>query len=200
MKNRTIRNIIVGTFVSVIFMVSTGVTAFALAGRDYIPVTQDYDELEKFDSIISQLKPGQAYALADMCTDYDVLLVSDDGVYDFDGTNAAINATIYGLDEEGNVVELGEANSGHTAYPISVYDGCLLVGNNCGVYMYYVDTNTNDIFTRKTAQVYYEDQVPYYYYSDMETQYEGLVDDDSRLNEMYDLYNEAVVVNFTVVE
>ena len=66
--------------------------------------------------------------------------------------------------------------------------------------MYYVDTNTNDIFTRKTAQVYYEDQVPYYYYSDMETQYEGLVDDDSRLNEMYDLYNGAVVVDFTVVE
>lgn len=34
----------------------------------------------------------------------------------------------------------------------------------------------------------------------MDTEFDGLVDDDTKLNEMYDLFNEATVVNFTVVE
>lgn len=156
---------------------------------------------ENYASVISELKPGQAYGFADFCTDYDVLLVSEDGAYDCgNGTMGAINAKVYGLDADNNVVELGIVGGGHTAYPISVYDGCVLFANNEYVFMQYVEPESGLILTKKTAQVYYEDGVAYYYCSNMDTGFEGLADDDSMLQEMYGLYDQATVVNFTVVE
>lgn len=157
-------------------------------------------DLELYDSVISELKPGEAYGLVAICENYDVLLVSKDGTYDWEGDRAAISAIVYGLDENNNVIELGEVNTGSTAYPLSVIDGYLLVGNNAGVYMYYVDSETNMLTTRKTAQVYYEDGVPSYYYSDVDTGFEGLWEDDSKLMELYGLYEEAFTVYFRDVE
>ena len=157
---------------------------------------------EQYDSIISQLQPGQAYGFADICTEFDVLLVSEDGAYDYgDGTMGAINVKVYGLDADGNVIEYGEANSGGTAYPMAVYDGCLMICNNARTMMEYIDGESLSMITRKCVEVSYdEDGNASYSFMDADTQTDGVTDDDSMMQEMYDMFSNAVVINFTVVE
>lgn len=160
--------------------------------------------LERYDSVISQLKPGQAYGFVDMCSEYDVLLVADDeyGVYDDqNGNKAAIAATIYGISPEGNVEEFSKVNSGGTAYPLAAYDGCLMVVNNASTMMEFIDPEVCSVITKKCVEVSYdEDGNASYSYMDADTQTDGVTDDDSMMNEMYDMYKDAVVINFTVVE
>lgn len=158
--------------------------------------------LEKYDSVISQLKPGQAYGFADICTEFDVLLVSEDGAYDCgDGVMGALNVKIYGLDADGNVMEYGVANSGHTAYPLAVYDGCLMTCNNSRTMMEYIAADSLSMITKKCVEVSYDDAGnATYSYMDADTQTDGTTDDDSMMQEMYDMYSNATVINFTEVE
>lgn len=157
---------------------------------------------EQYASIISELQPGQAYGFADICSAFDVLLVSEDGAYDCgDGVMGAINAKIYGIDADGNVIEYGEASSGHTAYPLAVYEGCLMTCNNSRTMMEYIDGETLSMITKKCVEVSYdEDGNATYGYMDADTQTDGTTDDDSMMQEMYDMYSNAIVINFTVVE
>lgn len=161
------------------------------------------DAQEKYDSIISQLKPGQAYAFADICSAFDALLISEDGAYDYDGNGnmGAINVKVYGLDANGEVIEYGEANSGGTAYPLAVYEGCLMICNNARTMMEYIDDKAFSMITKKCVEVSYDkDGNATYSYMDADTQTEGTLDDDSMMQEMYDMYSKATVINFTVVE
>lgn len=158
--------------------------------------------MEKYDSVISKLQPGQAYGFADICTAFDVLLVSEDGAYDVgDGTMGAVNAKIYGLDADGNVMEYGEANSGHTAYPLAVYDGCLMTCNNSRTMMEYINADALSMITKKCVEISYdENEKASYSFMDADTQTDGVTEDDSMMKEMYDMYNNATVISFTVVE
>ena len=158
---------------------------------------------EQYDSIISELNSGQAYGYADICPSFDVLLVSEDGAFDYDGNGSmgAINVKVYGLDKDGKVIEYGEANSGGTAYPLAVYDGCLMICNNERTMMEYIDDKAFSMITKKCVEVSYdEDGNATYSYMDADTQTEGTADDDSMMQEMYDMYSKATVINFTVVE
>lgn len=158
---------------------------------------------EQYDSIISELKPGQAYAFADICPSCDVLLVSEDGAYDFDGNGfmAAINAKIYAPDKDGKVIEYGTVFSSSTATPLAVYDGNLMSCTHERVMMEFIDDKTGSMTTKKCAEmVYDEDGNVSYGYMDYDTRTDGSVDDDSKMKELYELYDKATVVNFTVVE
>lgn len=152
--------------------------------------------LEKYDPIISNLKAGEYYGFAAAGKGYDVLLVTD-GVYDWeDGIKASINAIVYGLDNDGNVIELGPVNSSGTAYPLSVYaDQYLMYGGNHFMFMSYADGGS--IINKKYAEeVFDTDGNATYYLLDAEKQFEGEVDDDSELVKMYEAFGESVVVNF----
>lgn len=160
------------------------------------------DAMEKYDSIISQLQPGQAYGFVDICSAFDVLLVSEDGAYDCgDGTMGALNVKVYGLDADGNVMEYGVASSGHTAYPLAVYDGCLMICNNSRTMMEYIDADALSMITKKCVEVLNDaDGNVSYSFMDSDTQTDGVTDSDSMMQEMYDMYSNATVINFTVVE
>ena len=155
--------------------------------------------LEKYNEIISGLSENQYYAFADACEDYDVLLVTD-GVYDnLDGNMATIDATVYGLDADGNVIEMGKVMSSGTAYPLAVYDGCLIYGGNHHVAMSFIKDGS--IITKLDASEEFDtDGNATYYLFDLENQYEGEVDDDSTLMKMYEYYGEATVLNFVKAE
>ena len=153
--------------------------------------------LEKYDSVIAGLKAGQYYGFAGVCKEYDILLVTD-GVFDMgDGTMAAIDATLYGLDNDGNVIELGNVMSSGTAYPLAVYDDAyLMYGGNHHMYMSYVDGGS--IINKKYAEEVFDTEAnATYYLLDADKKFEGEVDDDSELVKMYEAYADAVVINFT---
>lgn len=158
---------------------------------------------EQYASIISELKPGQAYAFADICPSCDVLLVSEDGAYDFDrkGTMAAINAKIYAPDKDGKIIEYGTAFSSSTAAPLAVYDGNLMSCTHNRVMMEFIDDKTGSMTTKKCAEMVYDENGNVSYgYMDYDTRTDGSVDDDSKMKEMYEMYDKATIINFTVVK
>lgn len=152
------------------------------------------DDLEKYDSIISTLTTNQYYAFAGVCEDYDVLLVAD-GVYDNgDGNMAAIDATVYGIDN-GEPCYAGSVWSDGTAYPIAVYEDKLMFGGNHKMAM----ANVVDaaVIVQKEAYEEFDEQGNATYFLN-----EGDIDnikeleDDSVLTEMYETYAQATVINF----
>ena len=155
-------------------------------------------DLEMYDSVISNLSADQYYAFAGVAEDYDVLLVTD-GVYDYDGTTAAIDATIYGLDADGKVIEIGSVESDGTAYPLSVYEDYLMFGGNHHMAMVFVD-NGNMVTKKDADEVFDEEGNVTYYLFDYDNHFEGEVEDDSELVSMYDAFGEAIIINFNKAE
>ena len=151
-------------------------------------------DLEKYDSIISTLTTDQYYAFADVGDGYDVLLVAS-GAYDnLDGNMAAIDATVYGLDN-GEPCYAGSVWSDGTAYPIAVYENMLMFGGNHRMAM----ANVKDaaVIVQKEAYEEFDEQGNATYFLN-----EGDIDnikeleDDSVLTEMFDTYSKAIVLNF----
>lgn len=217
MKSRVLSSLLVGTVLASVLMGCGNTTAETMVsentaeveGTEVVdPIEEEYtitppvlEAIKEYAPILSSLSAGQAYAYAYVGGNYDVLLVADNDVYDYDGVFGATAATIYGLDEERHVMEIGYVNTGDTAYPLAIYeDSYLIYANNQSVFMQYLDENSNMMITQKTAQVYYEEDVPYYFYSDLVAGFDGLYEDDSKLIEMYDQYGQSYIIPFVIVE
>lgn len=159
------------------------------------------EAMNRYDSVISQLKPGQAYAFADMCSSYDALLVAD-GVYDdLNGNKVTIEAKVYGIGPDGKVQEFTTVSSGGTAYPLATYDGCLMVVNNYRAMMEFIDPEVCSVITKKCVEVSYDTNgKATYSYMDYDTKKEGTTENDSMMQEMYNMYGKAVAINFTEVK
>ena len=151
-------------------------------------------DLEKYDSIISTLTTEQYYAFADAGDGYDILLVAN-GAYDNgNGNMAAIDATVYGLDN-GEPCYAGSVWSDGTAYPIAVYENMLMFGGNHSMSM----ANVKDaaVIIQKEAYEEFDEQGNATYFLN-----EGDIDnikeleDNSVLTEMFDTYSKATVINF----
>ena len=105
--------------------------------------------LETYSSVLSDLPEGSCYGLADISDDFDALLVTkkentyDDG----EGNMLASDATVYGLDKDGKVKELGTVSSGGTAYPISVFEKKIITGNHSQVMSSYIDEAKSELVT-----------------------------------------------------
>ncbi|MDO4188330.1 MAG: hypothetical protein Q4D29_05005 [Lachnospiraceae bacterium] len=152
------------------------------------------EDLEKYDSIISTLTTDQYYAFAAVGDGYDVLLVAD-GVYDnLDGNMAAIDATVYGLDN-GKPCYAGNVWSDGTAYPIAVYEDMLMFGGNHSMTM--ANVIDSSVIIQKEAYEEFDEQGNATYFLN-----EGDIDnikeleDNSVLTEMFDKYSQAIVLNF----
>ncbi len=194
--NKTLAGVVI-TLAAAAMLAGCGKTNTEVVTEETQVTAPVVNALEKYDSIISNLKAGQYYGFAGVCKDYDVLLVAD-GVYDMgDGTMATIEATAYGLDSDGNVVEIGNIYSAGTAYPIAVYkDEYIMYGGIHHMYMSYVDDGK--ILTKRYAEESFDtDGNATYYLFDADDKIDGNVDDDSELMKMYEAYAEAVTVGFT---
>lgn len=152
--------------------------------------------VEQYDEVISQLSGDQWYAFADINKDYDVLLVTD-GTYDnLDGNMVTIDATLYGLDDNGKPFELGTVQSSGTAYPLAVYNQCIMYGGNHCMSMSFVDGGS--MITKLYAdEIFDSEGNATYSVFDYDEHFEGNVDDDTKLKEMYEMYGQATVINFT---
>lgn len=154
------------------------------------------NDLEKYDSVISNLKEDQYYAFADICKDYDVLLVADSVFDNGNGEMESISAKLYGLDENDKVFELGEVSSTGTAYPLAVYDGCLMFGGHHRVAEVFADGGS--MITKKDASEEFDQTgAAKYFYFDLDEKFEGEVEDDSKFMAMWEDYEKATIISFT---
>lgn len=153
------------------------------------------EDMEKYDSIISNLTDDQYYAFAAIAEDYDVLLVAD-GVYDNgNNTMAAIDAKVYGIDADGVVYEAGSVWSDGTAYPIAVYEDTIMFGGNHRMSMAVV-RDCSVVIVKEADEVFDEQGNATYSYNEGDIDNIMEVEDNSVLNEMYEMYWNATVVNF----
>jgi hypothetical protein len=159
-------------------------------------------EKGEYDEVISSLKAGQAYAYVDIAGgEHQALLVADDTYDDGNGHNVAISAALYCLDTDGSVINYTNVLSEGTAYPIAVKDGYLYYGGNHHVAKEYIDLEYASVMTKEDAEESFDENgnEAYYYFS-LDDEFEGEVDDDSHLMQLFDEYGEADVVDFTVVD
>ena len=121
-------------------------------GRVNPPIIAD---MEKYDSVISTLQKGSYITFAEIYKDKesenDVLLVSKPNcVFDnTEGGMACTEADVYAFDKDGKIKKYGEAISGGTAIPLSVYEGCLYFGNHVELTRVYVDEEKSELVTEK---------------------------------------------------
>lgn len=154
---------------------------------------------EAYAEIISALPKGQFYAFADIDAKNDALLVTENTFEMEDGVKAAIDAKIYGLGDDGEIIEYGEVFSEGTAYPLSVYEGCLMFGGNHHVGMEYIENGC--MVTKEDAdEVFDEKGNAKYFYFSLDDKFEGEVENNEKLTALYDKYADAVVIDFTEVE
>ena len=115
MKKRIVLTLVAA--VAAISLMGCGITTTTTETTEETGVTSPVVKAtEQYDEVISQLNSDQWYAFADINKDYDVLLVAD-GTYDnLDGNMVTIDATLYGLDDNGKPFELGTVQSSGTAY------------------------------------------------------------------------------------
>jgi len=155
--------------------------------------------LETYQDIIGNLEKGQAYGFANMAENYDALLVANEVYSDQDGHVLSTAATIYGLDKDGNIMEYGTVESTSTAYPLSTVDGALIFGSH-----HHVATNIlrdGALLTKEDAlEKFDSDGKATYYYFSLEEEFEGQVEDDKQFASLNAKYEDAIPVNFTVVE
>ena len=152
------------------------------------------EDLEKYDSIISTLTKDQYYAFAAVGDGYDVLLVAD-GAYDNgDGNMAAIDATVYGLDN-GEPYYAGNVWSDGTAYPIAVYEDMLMFGGNHSMTMANV-IDASVVIQKEAYEEFDENGNATYFLNEGDIDNIKELEDDSVLAEMFKTYSRATVINF----
>ena len=152
------------------------------------------EDLEKYDSIISTLTKNQYYAFAAVGDGYDVLLVADGAFDNGDGNMAAIDATVYGLDN-GKPYYAGNVWSDGTAYPIAVYEDMLMCGGNHSMTMANV-IDASVIIQKEAYEEFDENGNATYFLNEGDIDNIKELEDDSVLAEMFKTYSQATVINF----
>ena len=163
-------------------------------------VTEPFmEDSEMYADIIDNLTDDQWYAFAAIGKGVDVLLVTDYTYDNLDGNMAAIDATIYAPNKDGEVIEYTKMQAAGTAYPLAVYDDCLYVCTGHSVHKCFVDSENGALTTKEYAgETFDTDGNATYSYLSLEEETEGEDPDDSRLKKLFDEYNNhATVINFS---
>lgn len=187
-----------GAFIALLLTVTVMCSASACGCT--LSKTQQNETL--YEDVINSLKSGQAYAFASIAGDeYDALIVADEVYDNGDGTRIATSATLYGVDADGNLMQYGKVFSEGPTYPLSVYeDTYLLSGSKERVSKVFIDIQNGAMCTKEDASAHIGDdgKVHYFYFS-LDEEFEGEVQDDSHLVQLFKEYGTATPINFTVI-
>ncbi len=158
-----------------------------LAPVDFSKV--DMSGYATFTQLVDSLKNGMGYANVNL-DGTDVLLVSS-GCYDWDGTSAAIDASIF-MYKDDAVVYLGTVQSTGTANPLCISDGKLISAGH-----HFVKKNTVKdgelVVAEEASEEFDSDGNSTYYYGGEK------VADDKELSRMFEEEMNGQIVDFQVV-
>ena len=122
--------------------------ASALAGCGGKGAGIPYEEnMKSYTSVIESLPEGSYYAFADMSPKHDALLVTEHVFDNMDGTLAAIEATVYCFDKDGNIKEYGQVESGGTANPLAAKDSELYCAHHLYIDKVHIDVAESKMLT-----------------------------------------------------
>ncbi len=159
-----------------------------LAPVDFSKV--DMSQYATFTELVSSLKNGMGYANVTL-DGTDVLLVSS-ACYNWDGTDAAIDASIFAY-QDGKVVYLGTVQSTGTANPLVISDGKLITAGHHFVIKNTVKDGKLVVAEQASEEFDSDGNATYYYGSDK-------VDDDKELKRMFEEEMSAEIIDFQPVQ
>lgn len=111
--------------------------------------------LTDYQSVLDE-HPDDYYALVNLAAEQDVLLLSDaESVFGEEEKNS-ISASLYCVDANGAVQSVGEVQSGGTANPLAVSEGCLLYGGHKKMDKIHVDPVSCTLVFDAAAQIRYD--------------------------------------------
>ena len=108
-------------------------------------------DLALYDPILQTLTKDSYFAFADMSKDHDAMLVATpDVIYDNgDGTTAASEASVYGIDQNGEPKWYGYVAGGGTATPLAAIDGTLFYGGHDYMNKVHIDEASSEMITEE---------------------------------------------------
>ncbi len=163
-----------------------------IAGIDYSKV--DLSKYGTFTNMLSDFKKGMGYANVKI-GDTDVFFASTGTYEDENNKKNAIDSSLFMYTDTG-IAYLGKIESAGTAYPLAVADGCVFTCGHHDVEKYTVKDGIL-ITVEKAEETFDTDgNVTYSYttYKDGEKN----VDDDSELTRLFEEYEKAEVIEFSV--
>ena len=105
-------------------------------------------DIYSYDTILQYLGDDAYYAYADMDELNDALLVTtSDYVFDDGDIKAATEASVFGYDKNGMIVEYGYVAGGGTATPLACKDSILFYGGHNYMNKVHIDENAGEMIT-----------------------------------------------------
>lgn len=173
---------------------------FGANAPDEGEITLDITGCDTFTQIVDQkLSDGMGYANATI-SDIDVLLVCSGCYDDLEGHMASIDSAVF-MYIDGVPTQIGTVYSGGTAYPISIYDGCIYTAGNHYVCKYSIIDNKL-VLAESISELYDSDGNCTYYYNSADGQNNSDLDQEEISNLMSKYLTEMAtgdIVSFTVV-
>ncbi|MBE5845331.1 MAG: hypothetical protein E7302_14360 [Butyrivibrio sp.] len=165
---------------------------------DITPIDYSKVDLSKYDTFTKMLddfKTGMGYANIPL-GDTDVFLASTATYPLVDGQENAIDASLFIYDENGSIVYLGKIEAGGTAYPLAVADGCIYT---CGHHSITKSTVKDGklVKVEEAIEDFDSDGNASYTYQNEDKGLET-VEDNSELTRMFDEYEKAEPIEFSV--
>ena len=168
----------------------------AAAETEVHELTARLEGCSTLSDVADLLKHGRGYAFVKL-NGTQVLLASS-GTFNEDGTQAAIDAEVFALDENGMPAYLGYICSGGTANPLSIKDGYLFSGGH-----HYVRKTTlkdGALVTDEAGETFDTAGTPSWYYHPAGG--EHFVADqrkaESMMDSLFDEYFDGEVINFGI--
>ena len=125
--------------------------ASALAGCGRKGADTDFEnDLKEYASVMQSLPADSYYAFADMSSEHDALLVAESVFDNLDGTLAAVEATVYGFDKDGDIKEYGPVASGGSANPLAAKDGELFCAHHRYIDKLHIDEASSKMITEES--------------------------------------------------
>lgn len=165
----------------------------AASAKDNKPMDFSQADMTKyatFTEIVDDINPGMGYANVNL-DGTDVLLVST-GCYDWDGTDVAIDSSVFAY-KDGEVAYLGQLQSGGTANPLTIRDGKIFTAGH-----HFVAKNTvknGELVVAEEACEIFDNKGYATYYVDSKK-----VSDDTKLMQLFSQCMSGEMVPFQVVK
>ena len=190
-NSRSIVMLIILLFSMTIISCSREKEVEEISGMNECNISKSYYDL------VDSLDENYAYALIKTAEDDVMVLLVADMTYEYDGINASPICDV-NYAEDGLVWKLGSISAIGglgTAYPVSYDKDGIYVGMHHDISRFVIDKNSRTLVLLEYATVSFDNEgnESYVYHID---NYTISVPDDTFLIEMFDVYNNATVVNF----
>lgn len=175
--------------------------------NDFLQERTGKDEFASYDDICDSLINGEGYAYIELMGYDGKLLAITQQTYDYgDGNLASIDVSIYAMEKDGVVRNIGNASTMGTAYPIRCQDGILYMGGHHDYTEMFVSQEYQSLMCKKiVSRTYDDDGNPSFFGTQREEnnfsckEVDVVIENDDEFDALFEDLETKRVINFVVM-